>query len=52
MSGFDYVAKLTESNNQRAEALEKAKEIPEFELQLNKRNSQAKAAFLRTETIL
>ena len=40
MSGFDYVSKLTESNNQRAEALEKAKEIPEIQLQLSKRNSQ------------
>jgi hypothetical protein len=28
MSGFDYVRKMTEVNKQRAEALEKAKEIP------------------------
>jgi len=41
MSGFDYVTKMTESNIQRAEALEKAKEIPEIKQQLTMRNSQA-----------
>jgi hypothetical protein len=35
MSGFDYVKKMTEVKRQRAEALEKAKEIPAIAHQLS-----------------
>jgi len=39
MSGFDYVRKMTEMNRQRAEALEKANEIPAIKQQLSIRDS-------------